>query len=104
MILVVGGTGMLGSRLVTTLSETGHAVRVLSRGHTIGQTVDGVTYLTGDVRDSATLSAAMSGVGTVVSAFHGMNSPLRGGLQALDRHANSRLCDVARQKRLRPRS
>ncbi|MFF4435156.1 SDR family oxidoreductase [Streptomyces sp. NPDC001513] len=65
-ILVTGGTGTLGSQVVTRLRDAGHEVRVLSR-HSPDHPVD--------LRDGAGLDAAMAGAEVVV---HCASSP-RGG-------------------------
>lgn len=74
-ILVTGGTGTLGRRLVPRLREAGHDVRVLSRrrGH---QTVKG------DVVTADGLDAAVAGAGVVVHAATnppGPAAPTSGG-------------------------
>jgi uncharacterized protein YbjT (DUF2867 family) len=63
-ILVTGGTGTLGRRVVPRLRDAGRDVRVLSRHrHPPG---DGVTYVTGDLAAGEGAQAAVAGVGTVV--------------------------------------
>src|SRR3712207_3271487 len=66
-ILVTGGTGLLGSRVVERLSEAGEGVRVMSR-HRHANTVRG-DLLTGEG-----LEEAVEGVGTIV---HCASSPIR---------------------------
>ena len=95
MILVVGGTGMLGSRVVTILRGQGREVRVLSRGVTAAPAYDGVDRVTGDVRDPARLAEAMAGVKTVVSAFHGFTYSQRNALATIDRDGNRALVAAA---------
>ena len=73
MILVAGGTGRLGTALVTRLAGRGVPVRVLTRdparaAHLSGQRVEVVT---GDVRDPASLAPAVRGAEVVVSASTG---------------------------------
>jgi len=60
-VLVAGGTGYLGSRLVPRLVRSGRTVRVLTRGDT---TLKGVEVAHGDLSDPGT---ALTGVDTV---FH----------------------------------
>lgn len=70
-VLVTGGTGSLGSRLVPRLVAGGHDVRSLSRhGRPAGtaSAVTGVEYAQGDVRSGAGLSAASVDVGTIIHA------------------------------------
>src|SRR5690606_28931420 len=63
-ILVTGGTGNLGRRVVRRLGEAGRVVRVLSRHP--GQDSAGVVQLPGDTVRGTGLDAAMRGVGVVV--------------------------------------
>jgi len=66
-ILVTGGTGMLGGRVVERLSAAGRGVRVLSRS-------GGEGTFRGDLGTGEGLEAALRGVETVV---HCASSPLR---------------------------
>lgn len=63
-ILVTGGSGTLGRRLVPRLQQTGARVRVLSR--TTPARVDGVEYVTGDLDTGAGIEAAVRGVEVVL--------------------------------------
>ena len=98
MILLAGGTGRLGTVLATRLTAQGVPVRVLTRdparaGHLAGS---GVQVVTGDVRDRASLPAAVSGAEVVVSAVHGFAGP--GGVSpaTVDYQGNVNLVDAAR--------
>jgi uncharacterized protein YbjT (DUF2867 family) len=89
-VLVAGGTGRLGARVVERLRARGLPVRVLSRD--VSHDPDCVK---GDVRDPASLERAMQGVTTVVSAVHGFAGP--GGVdpRSVDRDGNANLIRVA---------
>ncbi len=63
-ILVTGGTGTLGRRVVPLLRGAGREVRVLSR-HAHAPS-DGVEYLTGDLLTGVGIQAAVDGAGTIV--------------------------------------
>jgi NADH dehydrogenase len=78
MILVAGGTGFLGRAVVSALRRDGHEVRILSRGSGTNPFVGdrGVTTVTGDVREAATLDDAMKGVDTVVIAVQFPGHPV----------------------------
>ena len=73
MIVVAGGTGTLGTRLVARLAEQGLAVRVLTRDPARAQHLAGrgVEVVRGDVRDPGSLTRALRGASTVISAVHG---------------------------------
>src|SRR4051794_36367139 len=61
VILVTGGTGTLGQRVVPRLQAAGREVRVLTRG---GH--EGAEYVTGDLATGEGIDAAVDGVETVV--------------------------------------
>lgn len=97
MIVVAGGTGTLGARLVPQLTGQGLAVRVLTRDpararHLAGP---GIEVADGDVRDPASIAGALRGAGTVVSAVHGLAGP--GGVSptSVDRVGNAHLIEAA---------
>jgi uncharacterized protein YbjT (DUF2867 family) len=97
MIVVAGGTGTLGTRLVPRLAEQGLAVRVLTRDPARAQHLagHGVQVVHGDVRDPGSIARALQGAGTVISAVHGFAGP--GGVSpaSVDRDGNARLIDAA---------
>lgn len=97
MILVAGGTGRLGSLVVAQLAGRGLGVRVLTRDPARAAHLRGVAaeIVTGDVRDRASLDAAMPGVTTVVSAVQGFAGPGRGTPASVDDHGNVSLIDAA---------
>src|SRR4051812_26740487 len=68
MILVTGGTGYVGSRLVQTLVEQGRSVRLLVRDRAEGRRKfpTGVEFAQGDVTARETLPAAMADVEAVI--------------------------------------
>src|SRR6476620_12174308 len=69
MVLVVGGSGDLGSRIVRRLRDGGAEVRCLVRPGTDEATLRGwgADVVRGDLTDPASLRAACEGVETVVA-------------------------------------
>lgn len=64
LVLVTGGTGGLGRRVVARLRSAGHEVRVLSRrGH---QSQSGIEYVVGDLVSNQGVGAAVAGASVVV--------------------------------------
>jgi NADH dehydrogenase len=70
MILVAGGTGMLGQDLVRTLLEQGRQVRVLVRPNSLAKAAplreQGAELFGGDIRDTGCLEIACRGVDQVL--------------------------------------
>jgi uncharacterized protein YbjT (DUF2867 family) len=99
MILVAGGTGLLGTLLVHRLSDRGLPVRVLTRDAARAKHLDRggktVDVALGDVRDRASLERAARGVDMVVSAMHGFSGLDDGSPATVDRKGNMNLIDAA---------
>ena len=97
MIVVAGGTGTLGTRLIPRLAGQGLAVRVLTRdpGRAQHLTGPGVEVVRGDVRDPASVTAALRGADMVISAVHGFAGPGGGSPATVDRAGNANLIGAA---------
>jgi NADH dehydrogenase len=97
VIIVAGGTGTLGTRLIPRLAGAGLPVRVLTRDPARTQHLagPGVEVVRGNVRDAASVGRALRGAGTVISAVHGFAGP--GGVSPalVDRAGNANLIDAA---------
>src|SRR5690348_3868979 len=65
MILVTGGTGMVGGDIVRLLSQQGVAARALVRNPQKAANLPGITWVTGDLAKPETLRAAFKGVDTL---------------------------------------
>ena len=98
MILVAGGTGTLGTRVVRALSESGTSVRVLTRHAERAQDLasDTVEIAVGDVQDLQSVTAAMRDVQTVVSAVQGFAGVEPAGPAAVDLDGNANLVRAAK--------
>jgi uncharacterized protein YbjT (DUF2867 family) len=99
MILLAGGTGTLGTRLVPLLTARGLGVRIPTRdpkraAHLRGELVEVVE---GDVLNTASLGRAAEGVQTVISAMHGFVGSGAYSPQTVDRSGNSNLIAAARK-------
>ena len=96
MILVAGATGHLGTALVRRLSSHDDDVRVLSRDPARARSLFGEDFdvMKGDVRDASSLTQALAGVNTVISAVTGFG-PGGGGTEAVDRRGNENLITAA---------
>ncbi len=71
LVLVTGGAGFIGSHVADALLAGGHGVRVLDNLHPAAHAgppeflPDGVEWIEGDVRDGATVAAALAGAEAV---------------------------------------
>jgi len=78
-VLVTGGTGTLGRAVVASLRARGQAVRVLSR-RPVGfgsPGVEGVDWVTGDLRSGAGLDRAVAGAPVIVHCATDVRRPRR---------------------------
>jgi uncharacterized protein YbjT (DUF2867 family) len=65
-VLVIGGTGVVGSQVVRELTRRGVRVRVLTRSADKAKTLpDGVEVTTGDLLDPGTVRSVFTGAGSV---------------------------------------
>ncbi len=97
MILVAGGTGRLGTLVVSGLVARGLDVRVLTRDPARASHLPGtrVEIVRGDVRDRSSIEPALRGVATAVSAVHGFAGPGRVTPASVDRDGNANFVDAA---------
>lgn len=76
-VLVAGGTGFIGLRIVDELlAKGGHHVRVMTRDPARARPRDGVEYVRGDVSDATSLEAATRSIDVVVHAVQFPNHPV----------------------------
>ena len=102
MILLAGGTGRLGTKVVTLLGQRGQDLRVLTRdrsraAHLADRRVE---IVEGDVRDLAAVRRAVAGARTVVSAIQGFAGTKDGSPATIDRDGNRNLILAAREARV----
>jgi uncharacterized protein YbjT (DUF2867 family) len=79
MILVAGGTGFVGGGIVRELARRGKPIAVLTRDAAKAATrfpYIEVEYREGDVRDPASLAAAVQGAEVVIGCVQFPNSPI----------------------------
>lgn len=110
MILVVGATGLLGGQITQLLRKQGKDVRVLLRHNSPAEVMAGQGMATaprtlldagaspvyGDLKDRASLTAALQGVDTVITTA---NSSMRSGadtVDSVDRAGNRNLIEAAK--------
>jgi uncharacterized protein YbjT (DUF2867 family) len=97
VILVAGGTGLLGSRVVKMLTDEGEQVRVVTRDpRRASHPPAGVEVVVGDVCRGL-LDTAVEGCDRVVSAVHGFGGSGRTSPAAVDRDGNRVLIAAAKR-------
>src|SRR5437763_4971641 len=92
-VLVTGGTGLLGARLVPRLAAAGHQVRVMTHS---GRKVVGAGSIDGDLLTGAGVAEAVAGAECVV---HLASAP-RGDTQKVDVLGTKGLVEMARRARV----
>jgi uncharacterized protein YbjT (DUF2867 family) len=103
MILLCGGTGLLGSRIAQRLAERSLGFRALVRPGSDASDLEriGAEIARGDLRDAATLPAAVAGVQTVITTANAISRVLRGKtdltLRDVDDRGNANLVNAAEQ-------
>ena len=96
MILLAGGTGHLGKVLVARLAAGGVPVRILSRDPARARKSlgEGFEVVSGDIRVPASLTTALTGVDSVISAVTGFG-PGGDGPRRVDLEGNGNLIEAA---------
>ena len=102
MILLAGGTGRLGTKVVSVLGHRGQELRVLTRDRSRAAHLAGprIEIVEGDVRDLAAVRRAVAGARTVVSAIQGFAGTKNGSPATIDRDGNRNLILAAREARV----
>ncbi|MDQ6810982.1 MAG: SDR family oxidoreductase [Actinomycetota bacterium] len=97
MIVLAGGTGRLGTEVVSRLAARGVAVRVLTRELARADHLKDVAaeIVKCDVRDRGGARSALRGASAIVSAVHGFAGPGRVSPASVDRDGNMNLIDAA---------
>lgn len=98
MILIAGGTGTLGTQVVSLLVARGLEVRILTREAARARHLEGdlVEVVKGDARNPSACERAVSGTRTVISAVHGFSGTGDSSPRAVDGEGNANLIRAAR--------
>jgi uncharacterized protein len=69
-VVLIGASGMIGSRVLKELTARGHRVTALVRDPAKVATGPGVTVVKGDINDVSAMTQILRGADAVVSAYH----------------------------------
>ena len=102
MILIVGATGHLGGHVARQLLAQGRPVRAMTRKPARASALRGAgaEVVQGDLRDTASLRAAMHGVRAVISASHAMLGAGQNSSARVDDEGQRTLIDAAKDARV----
>ena len=94
-VLVVGGTGMLGSQVATELLKRGKQVRALVRPGSDASRLEaaGVEIARGDMMDAWSLLRAMEGADAVITSAAGYTRHRKGDTPKTDTVGNTNLVE-----------
>ena len=96
MILVTGGSGFIGRRVVARLADGGNGVRVLARGQRPADLPEGVEAVNADVLSGEGLAEAMSGVEKVVHTVAVIRESGGQTFEGVIRRGTERVADAAK--------
>jgi uncharacterized protein YbjT (DUF2867 family) len=98
VILVAGGSGTLGTRLIPLLTERGADVRILARnaGGAAQRAGAHVQVVGGDVRNTRAVEQAVAGARTVISAITGFGMDRDVSARTVDWEGNANLIRAAK--------
>ena len=100
---VIGGTGFIGRRLVAHLAAEGTPVVVITPEAPAAALPAGARWISADVRDATTLTAAVAGLPVVynLAGAHGLESQPRAVFEALNVAAAHQVADAAARASVR---
>ncbi len=103
LVLVAGATGRTGREIVVGLQANGYRVRAFVRDTEKARELlgDGIEFAEGDVRERATIDAALVGVSAIISAIGAGRSDPDNGPEFVDYGGVRNLAEAAASAELR---
>lgn len=98
-VVIFGGTGFLGGAIARELIESGRAVRIAARHPVLpawAEEGDAIELATADLRDEASVAAALAGAGAVVNAVSLYVETRKASFEAIHVTGAGRLARLAR--------
>jgi len=98
MILIAGGSGLLGTQVTQLLTARGERVRILTRDPERARHLKGahVEIASGSVQDPDAVAKAVSGTQIVISAIHGFTGRRDSNPTTIDLRGNGALIHAAK--------
>ncbi|MGZ2369636.1 SDR family oxidoreductase [Ancylomarina sp. YFZ004] len=98
-IVIYGGTGYYGRKVVEKLVQKGQSVKVVSRNRTKGRKIfgDKVNIFQGDVTNHETIVESLKNVSSIVICLSAMNSKLIKKMKQIERDAVLLIMEEARK-------
>lgn len=98
-VLVIGGTGHVGRKVIAVLRKRGVAARAMVRPGSDASAIEGpgVTIVRGDMMDPPSLDAAFAGVDAAISCAAGYTKRRKTDTASTDRVGNANLAQAARR-------
>ena len=102
-VLVIGGTGHVGRKVVAVLRKRDVAVRALVRPGSDASALEaqGVTIVRGDMMEPKSLDAAFAGVDAAISCAAGYTGRRKSDSAQIDRIGNLNLAEAAKRSGIR---
>src|SRR4029453_6857622 len=103
MVLIIGGSGMMGVCVTKRLLAAGVSVRIMSRtpAKAAALAAAGAEVVAGDLLDRASVERACTGATAVVAAAHSLFGRGRNASAHVDDAAHRQLIDIAKARTVR---
>jgi NADH dehydrogenase len=100
MILIAGGSGLLGTQVTQLLHAHGHSVRVLTRDPQYARHLESsqIETVTGSVQNPDAVAQAVAGARIVISAIHGFAGRGDSNPMTVDLQGNRALIQAAKSQ------
>jgi len=98
-IIVYGGTGFYGRKVVEKLVEKGQSVKVVTRNSTNAQNIVGhkVELFQGDITEKGTIEKSLNNVGAIVICLSAMSNKLIRKMKEIERDAVLEIMEQAKK-------
>ena len=98
-IIVFGGTGFYGQKVVEKLVQKGQSVKVVTRNYENAKNIvgDKVELFQGDVTEKGTIEKSLKNVGAIIICLSAMSNKLIGKMKEIERDAVLEIMEQAKK-------